>query len=221
MKLTTGVNFINILRTIGLRIKIFFSKNVESVKVSNHENVFIISIKHQSSSVSEHFYHISEENGKKSDFLSKFLKINCPRFIEHVHTIKVKSDHNNNNEQRSDNFVVHSLDNKINIKILMRTIEGRSSRKTVEDGRGREDTTVKASRHGWSGLHLEMRKKKLLREVHNISKMVLILSGDIETNPGPISEHVIDKTNMFICTYNVQGCGNFKKTKRIMNQLNK
>jgi exonuclease III len=54
---------------------------------------------------------------------------------------------------------------------------------------------------------------------------LLVMAGDVESNPGPnppnTNDLVIDKNNLVICSYNVQGIGNFKKMKRVMNKLNK
>ncbi len=51
--------------------------------------------------------------------------------------------------------------------------------------------------------------------------MRLLLSGDVELNPGPLTDNIVEKSNMFVCTYNLQGCNNFKKKKRVFNLLNK
>jgi len=66
-------------------------------------------------------------------------------------------------------------------------------------------------------------KTPLLREVHNIKYLLIILCNDVETNPGPklLDDLIIDNKNLFICSYNLQGCNNFKKIKRVMNQFNK
>jgi len=63
----------------------------------------------------------------------------------------------------------------------------------------------------------------MLREVHDTSTIRIIIANDIETNPGPnfFNENIVDKRNMFVCTYNLQGCGNFKKLKRVTSLLNK
>ncbi len=46
-------------------------------------------------------------------------------------------------------------------------------------------------------------------------KLRLILSNDVETNPGPKTN------NLFISTYNLQGCGDKKKLKRINSLFHK
>ncbi len=44
------------------------------------------------------------------------------------------------------------------------------------------------------------------------------MSNDVETNPGPkYNFNMANKENMSILTYNVRGCKNFNKLKRIMN----
>jgi exonuclease III len=58
----------------------------------------------------------------------------------------------------------------------------------------------------------------------NVSNRLLTLSNDVETNPGPkhlLSDNIISPNNFFICTYNAKGLGNFKKRKRVINQLHK
>ena len=52
---------------------------------------------------------------------------------------------------------------------------------------------------------------------YNISKRVIMMSNDVETNPGPVTS----KDNLFVATYNVQGCHDFKKVKRLFAQLKK
>jgi len=55
----------------------------------------------------------------------------------------------------------------------------------------------------------------------NRVRMQILLSGDVETNPGPmptISDH---KTKLRVMTYNVQGLGNAAKLKRVNNILHK
>ncbi len=52
---------------------------------------------------------------------------------------------------------------------------------------------------------------------YNISKRLILLSHDVELNPGP--NH--NKQNLTICTYNVNGIKDFKKLKRVTNFLNK
>jgi len=51
--------------------------------------------------------------------------------------------------------------------------------------------------------------------------MLLALSGDVHSNPGPKTFHVHNKSNLVIMTYNVQGLKNFKKLKRVNNFLHK
>ena len=72
----------------------------------------------------------------------------------------------------------------------------------------------------------EKKQKSYIRIIHtynyNHFKLLLILSNDIETNPGPISSpndqfQIVDKKNLFILSYNVCGCKDFKKLKRINN----
>jgi len=49
----------------------------------------------------------------------------------------------------------------------------------------------------------------------NYFKWILVLSNDVESNPGP------NVDNLNIATYNVQGCREFKKLKRVCNRLQK
>jgi hypothetical protein len=64
--------------------------------------------------------------------------------------------------------------------------------------------------------------KLSITKIFNHSRLLLILSNDIESNPGPkhiTNDNFIDPNNMFICSYNVKGLGGFKKLKRVINQL--
>jgi hypothetical protein len=62
---------------------------------------------------------------------------------------------------------------------------------------------------------------------HTYLKLRLILSNDVETNPGPtlgkssIDKEIIDSNNLFVATYNVRGCKNYHKLKRLTNIFNK
>jgi exonuclease III len=65
---------------------------------------------------------------------------------------------------------------------------------------------------------------RLSLEIANSKINNLLQAGDIESNPGPISPYnnlVVNKNNLIVCTYNVQGLGNFSKMKRVLNSLNK
>ena len=53
--------------------------------------------------------------------------------------------------------------------------------------------------------------------LHDIVTHLLSISNDIETNPGPN----YSKENLFVATYNVQGCKDHKKAKRLFHQLKK
>ncbi len=50
--------------------------------------------------------------------------------------------------------------------------------------------------------------------LYNHLLRILLISNDIETNPGP-NPYYVNKNNLFICTYNIRGCKDFKKLKRI------
>ncbi len=57
-----------------------------------------------------------------------------------------------------------------------------------------------------------------------LAQRLLMLSGDVEINPGPpVSRDKLSSTNtrLFVSTYNVQGLGNFHKLKRVSNVLNR
>jgi exonuclease III len=55
---------------------------------------------------------------------------------------------------------------------------------------------------------------------HNIKQRLLMLSNDVELNPGPIKNYT-NKNNLFVVTYNIRGCKDFKKLKRINNFFQK
>jgi len=50
---------------------------------------------------------------------------------------------------------------------------------------------------------------------YNHHKLTLLLSNDVEKNPGP------NKGNLNVATYNVQGCRDYKKLKRLCSQFQK
>jgi len=52
---------------------------------------------------------------------------------------------------------------------------------------------------------------------YNFHKLIIVLSNDVETNPGPGN----NSENLVVATYNVQGCRNIKKLKRLCNQFHK
>jgi len=64
----------------------------------------------------------------------------------------------------------------------------------------------------------------LYNEHYNRCKRVIILSGDIEMNPGPnqnVQNDKLSSTKLRIMTYNVQGLGAMAKLKRVNNILHK
>ncbi len=66
---------------------------------------------------------------------------------------------------------------------------------------------------------------KITNPVKHYAKLKTKLSNDIEENPGPgpnpNSIELINNKNQIIITYNVQGCKDYKKLKRITNFFNK
>jgi exonuclease III/flavodoxin len=55
-----------------------------------------------------------------------------------------------------------------------------------------------------------------------LSSRIIMLSNDVEQNPGPIDAiSCYDKQNLTICSYNVNGIKNFSKLKRVTTFLNK
>jgi exonuclease III len=66
--------------------------------------------------------------------------------------------------------------------------------------------------------------KKNIIYLMNVARLLIVQANDVELNPGPehiIKDNIVSPNNFFICTYNVKGLGNFKKLKRVLNQLNK
>jgi len=64
--------------------------------------------------------------------------------------------------------------------------------------------------------YLEKEQKNCKRNyIYNYHKLAIILSNDVERNPGPKGD------NLNIATYNVQGCRDHKKLKRLCNRLQK
>ena len=60
----------------------------------------------------------------------------------------------------------------------------------------------------------------LIIKQYNHSRKKLLLSNDVESNPGPKLE-TKNKDNHIVCTYNLQGCKDHKKLKRVSNFFNK
>ncbi len=61
---------------------------------------------------------------------------------------------------------------------------------------------------------------------YNYATLKLILSNDVELNPGPnhsnpIMADVVNLSNFFVLSYNVRGCKNFNKLKRLSNFFHK
>jgi exonuclease III len=57
-----------------------------------------------------------------------------------------------------------------------------------------------------------------------VKSMLIMLSNDVESNPGPPCKGPINignTSNLFVLTYNVQGLGNFNKLKRVINYFHK
>ena len=54
-----------------------------------------------------------------------------------------------------------------------------------------------------------------------LSKVKLLISNDVETNPGPECIDVSNKSDLTICTYNVNGLKEHKKLKRLTHFINK
>jgi len=58
------------------------------------------------------------------------------------------------------------------------------------------------------------------KNLHNYAKIKILMSNDIEKNPGPyntIGLETINPTNSVILSYNLQGCKDHKKLKRVIN----
>jgi exonuclease III len=61
-------------------------------------------------------------------------------------------------------------------------------------------------------------------DVRKRSEVMFILikkCGDVETNPGPLDISPVNKQNLIVTSYNVQGLNNIHKVKRLFNKLNK
>jgi exonuclease III len=74
--------------------------------------------------------------------------------------------------------------------------------------------------------HTQLRNKNnvhiisYLGYIYNLSKVKIILSNDVQLNPGPKDNRVLsfkDKSNLFISSYNVRGCKDYRKQKRLIN----
>jgi len=188
------------------------------VKENNGKSVFIIDNSHQTSIICDIIAHnirvISEKCGKYNcKNLRHSQKVNkelcLPKINEHQIknlfkscfkiTLKWKKSIKNNHDASKNSFII--------IKARITVPKGPS-----------EVTQAK------SGDILENRRKSLkYREVYDFNAIKILLSNDVELNPGPnnnFKDLVCDKSNLFVCSYNLQGCGNFKKIKRVMNNLN-
>jgi len=203
---------------IALRKNFLSIKNVKTESVSFQENGCFTTKNTQASSISVYFHRKTEEYVRKSEFKLLHSKGKITRFSY----LNVKADHNNNKGHRTENLDTWLKFSKILIQETLKECP------QVKNGvwRNHPNVVVVNTRirlrleTEWRRGH-DLEKGKEFREVHNIKKRLLILSGDIETNPGPISESIVNKGNMFICSYNLQGCANFKKKKRFMNLVNK
>ncbi len=77
---------------------------------------------------------------------------------------------------------------------------------------------------GWPHVrsaHLQTHMKGDIKKSSEVKLKLILNCGDIETNPGPLDISPINKQNLIIATYNVQGLNNMHKVKRVFNVLNK
>jgi len=150
-----------------------FIKNGRKVKVNKEENIFIVCINHQGLSKCGLFVHktvINRENGTKEDFVHHK---NSTRFMRELCLLK-------KNECRAD--FLQAFETKIK-DFLIINVKNKSKKASlaivsVSSATDRSGHTSEASMRT-----LGERKRKFLslREVHNVNKIKILISNDIET----------------------------------------
>jgi exonuclease III len=97
-----------------------------------------------------------------------------------------------------------------------------------------KETRVSKDSNGKSIRKQDKTIRLIQKQTYNYSARLLTISNDIESNPGPnpSNTHTSSKTNLltpleflnknnhFLATYNLNGCKNYKKLKRITNLFN-
>jgi hypothetical protein len=148
------------------------------------------------------FYQKETERRKKNKINSelinvrhknKVLKKNDPKYTE-----PIKCDHTNN--KKSNNQARYS--ELINLR--------QTSRNRSEKGKEFSET------------NLTRQNQNINQFNHSYCKQRILISNDVETNPGPnkINNQLLEQTSQeshIIFSYNVQGCKDYKKLKRLIN----
>ncbi len=165
------------------------------------------------------------------------VSINIPRSCFVHKTIIVISLHRQKNEEKNFRIVQRAasaaasfFDRKVNkTKVTKNGVKCKTVKCLLR--RGFIETTSGKKDKSFNHLKVYIKPKCILSNINpqtevEIKRHLLIISGDIETNPGPIGSnnfpnYVVDNKNLVVCTYNTQGLGNFKKMKRVFNKLNK
>ncbi len=185
------------------------------MKVILEVNIFSVFINHQttlSCIKNLHKLLINREYNEKLN--QKTWKIRS-RFIKTACLLKI-TRHRYENLRTSLHKNVFFIGFKYNIKnVKERGIPGKGS---ANDGHQKAHLDQRTSYLGKEKIH-----GKKFREVYDFNAVKIKLSNDIESNPGPnnpVKDLIVNKKNFFVGTYNLQGCGNFKKLKRVMSSFN-
>ncbi len=198
------------------------NKNVSNVISLSFQKVFIVFSGHQASVFSGNSGQNEPKNGRKIVKRESLIGKNTPRYIENNHENKINKNNKIKSDSRAKNFLANmkrrsSLWKHIrHIRHIWFVEVLRSSLSRFGE---RNDRMASCAR--WNRVKLKYERKVDVRKLHEVKFNLIIKSNDVEMNPGPITNEYVDKNNLFICTYNAQGLGSFKKLKRFINQLHK
>ena len=199
------------------------------MKETNKSNVILLYINHQRKEFdqkNEDFNDkivrkVKKQSYLKSILITRFLKNQCCCKVNSVSCLQVVHRTNKSSKWTLNNVIKWSSTTIFDV-----VIERSTPQLSQNERRGRKtqaNLKEERKRRKFNKVnHQHKNKKKII----NVTQMLLIRSGNVETNPGPHPNIPHDtekpnKNNLVIGSYNVQGIGNYKKLKRVLNQIHK